>query len=143
LRTLFLAVVAALAAGCHGDRSTSPSTPAAAPSPSATTPAPAAPTPPPAPTQPVSLAVKLNPSPPDGAAPLTLHANMCGSRPSPPVDDYPLTFTFTYGDGARHVQTFCRDHHTYQDSGSFRASFCATDGVAGHESCASFKVRVD
>src|SRR5437899_13582 len=117
--------------GCHGGSSSAPSAPTAAPSAVPATPAPA-PTPP-APTQPVSLTVKLNPSPADGPAPLTLHVALCGSRPVPPVDDYPLTFTFTYGDGARHIQTFCRDHHTYQDSGSFRATFCATDGIPGHE----------
>ncbi|PYQ16572.1 MAG: hypothetical protein DMF80_04390 [Acidobacteria bacterium] len=141
-RLLLIPLVVLVADGCHGGGSPAPSAPSTVPS-AAATPAPAPPTPPPAPTQPVSLTVKLNPNPANGPAPLTLHVALCGSRPSPPVDDYPLTFTFTYGDGARHTQSFCRDHHTYPESGTFRATFCATDGIAGHESCGAVKVRVD
>jgi len=129
-----------LAAGCHHEDSTAPSSPLPTPS-AAPTPAPS-PTLPPAPTQPVSLDVKLNPNPPSGDAPLTLHVSLCGSRPTPPVDGYPLTFTLDWGEGRRHTRYFCRDEHTYDAAGIFRATFCATDGIDGHESCASFRVKV-
>ena len=98
---------------------------------------------PPAPTQPVSLSVKLNPNPPSGAAPFTLNVSLCGSRPVPPVDGYPLTFTLAWGDGRRHTRYFCRDDHTYDTPGVYQATFCATDGIDGHESCASFRVKVE
>jgi hypothetical protein len=87
--------------------------------------------------------VKLTPTPAEGEAPFTLDVNLCQSRPVPPVDDYPLTFTLTWGDGGRHVQAFCRDHHTYENPGAYRATFCATDGVAGHETCKGVNVTVD
>ena len=98
---------------------------------------------PPAPTAPVSLEVKLNPNPPVGPAPFDLHVSLCGSRPVPPVDGYPLTFTLDWGDGRRHTRYFCRDDHTYDTAAVYRATFCATDGIAGHESCASFRVKVE
>jgi hypothetical protein len=133
---------ACLAVACNDKESTAP----AAPAPVAST-APIV-TPPPgtlpsAPTQPVWLAVKLNPNPPSGAVPLDLHVSLCGSRPVPPVDDYPLAFTLDWGEGRVHTRYFCREQHTYETSGVYRATFCATDGIAGHESCASFRVRVN
>jgi len=93
--------------------------------------------------QPVSLSVKLNPNPPSGAAPFTLNVSLCGSRPVPPVDGYPLTFTLAWGDGRRHTRYFCREDHTYDTAGVYQATFCATDGIEGHESCASFRVKVE
>ncbi len=131
-----------LAAGCHS--STAPTaTPTPTPTPSAVpTPAPP-PTLLPAPTQPVSLSVKLNPNPPSGAAPFTLNVSLCGSRPVPPVDGYPLTFTLQWGDGRRHTRYFCREDHTYDTPGVYQATFCATDGIDGHDSCASFRVKVE
>jgi hypothetical protein len=87
--------------------------------------------------------VKLNPNPPSGAAPFTLNVSLCGSRPVPPVDGYPLTFTLAWGDGRRHTRSFCRDDHTYDTPGVYLATFCATDGIEGHESCASFRVKVE
>lgn len=137
-----LVAIACLAAGCNDEGSTAPSSPSPAPS-AVPTPVPLPPTLPPAPTQPVSLAVKLNPNPPSGAAPLDLHVSLCGSRPVPPVDDYPLTFTLDWGEGRRHTRSFCRDQHIYETPGVYRATFCASDGIAGHESCASFRVRVN
>jgi hypothetical protein len=131
-----------LVVGCNDKGSTAPSSPAASPS-AVSPPASLPPTLPPAPTQPVSLAVKLNPNPPSGDVPLDLHVSLCGSRPVPPVDDYPLTFTLDWGEGRRHTRSFCRDQHTYETAGLYRATFCATDGIAGHESCASFRVKVD
>ena len=129
-----------LAAGCH-----SSTAPTASPTPT-TTPSPA-PTPPstlpPAPTQPVSLSVKLNPNPPSGAAPFTLNVSLCGSRPVPPVDGYPLTFTLAWGDGRRHTRYFCRNDHTYETPGVYQATVCATDWIEGHESCAGFRVKVE
>lgn len=136
---VLLVAAACLAAGCNDKGSTAPSSPA--PAPSATTPAPVPPTLPPAPTQPVSLAVKLNPNPPSGTTPLDLHVSLCGSRPVPPVDGYPLTFTLDWGEGRVHTRSFCRNQHTYETAGEYRATFCASDGIAGHESCASFRVR--
>jgi hypothetical protein len=59
------------------------------------------------------------------------------------VDDYPLRFTLAWGDGRRHTRYFCRDQHTYNAAGVYLATFCATDGIAGHETCASVRVRVD
>lgn len=133
---------ACLAAACNDEGSTA----TAAPAPVASTVPMATPPPgplPSAPTQPVSLAVKLNPNPPSGAVPLDLHVSLCGSRPVPPVDDYPLTFTLDWGEGRAHTRYFCREQHTYETAGVYRATFCATDGIAGHESCASFRVKVD
>ena len=136
-------VAVCLAVGCHHEGSTAPTALTPSPTPPAA-PAPAPPpTLPPAPTQPVSLSVKLNPNPPSGAAPFTLNVSLCGSRPSPPVDGYPLTFTLAWGDGRLHTRYFCRDDHTYDTAGVYRATFCATDGIDGHESCASFRVKVD
>ena len=131
-----------LAAGCHS--STAPTaTPTPGPAPSAA-PTPAPPSPlPPAPTQPVSLSVKLNPNPPSGATPFTLNVSLCGSRPVPPVDGYPLTFTLAWGDGRRHTRYFCREDHTYDTPGVYEATFCATDGIEGHESCAGVRVKVE
>jgi hypothetical protein len=135
-------VCVCLTLGCQHESSTTPSAPTPVPSPSAaSTPSPS--TLPPAPTQPVSLAVKLNPNPPSGAAPFTLNVSLCGSRPVPPVDGYPLTFTLAWGDGRRHTRYFCRDDHTYDTPGVYQATFCAADGIDGHESCASFRVKVD
>src|SRR5207249_11810740 len=90
VRTILSWAAVWLVPGCdHGTTTT----PTASPTPTA----PAAPTPsptlPPAPTAPVSLDVKLNPNPASGPAPLDLHVSLCGSRPVPPVDGYPLTFT--------------------------------------------------
>jgi len=143
-RSLLLVPIAvSLLAACD-DKATTPTSPApAAPVAPAPTPVPP-PAPRPAPTQPVSLGVKLNPAPPRGDAPFTLHVSLCASRPVPPVDDYPLTFTLVWGDdGRRHTRYFCRDDHTYETPGIYQATFCAADGIAGHESCASFRVRVD
>jgi hypothetical protein len=141
--TLVVLVGVCLAAGCHHENPTAPSAITASPAPSAApTPAPP-PTLPPAPTQPVSLDVKLNPNPPAAAAPFNLHVSLCGSRPTPPVDGYPLTFTLAWGDGRRHTRYFCRDEHTYEAPGVYRATFCATDGIDGHETCAGFRVKVE
>jgi hypothetical protein len=132
----------ALAAGCHHETTTAPATPTPTPV-AAPTPAPS-PTLPPAPTAPVSLDVKLNPSPATGAAPLDLHVSLCGSRPVPPVDNYPLTFTLAWGDDHRvHIRYFCRDDHVYDTPGIYRATFCATDGIEGHETCATVRVKVE
>jgi hypothetical protein len=140
---LFLVLAVGLVAGCDDD-SGSPTAPGSAAPSVLPVPPPAPPTPPPGPppTAPVSLKVKITPNPPKGAPPLDVNANLCQSRPTPPVDDYPLTFTFDYGDGVLRVQTFCRNHHIYQAAGSFDARFCATDGIAGHESCKDFRVQV-
>jgi len=139
-----LAVAAAwLVPGCdHGTTTT----PTASPTPttSAAPAPPPSPTLPPAPTAPVSLDVKLNPSPATGAAPLDLHVSLCGSRPVPPVDNYPLTFTLAWGDDHRvHTRYFCRDDHVYDTPGIYRATFCATDGIEGHETCATVRVKVE
>jgi hypothetical protein len=139
----FLVAAAGLFAGCDDDNSgspTAPSTPAPSVTPAAPLPTPVAG---PAPNAPVALKVKLTPSPPTGPAPLNVNANLCQSRPQPPVDDYPLTFRFDYGDGVLRTLTFCRNNHTYRDPGTFHASFCATDGLAGHESCKDFRVQVE
>jgi len=130
-----------LAVGCHHESATTPSSPSPAPPTVTLAPAPA-PSLPPVPTQPVSLSVKLNPNPPSGIAPFSLGVSLCGSRPSPPVDDFPLTFTLDWGDGRRHTRYFCRDDHVYDTPGIFRATFCATDGIEGHETCASVRVKV-
>ena len=141
-RALLLAATC-LATGCDEDNTTAPVTPTPPPT-TAPAPAPVPPTLPPAPTQPVSLSVKLNPNPPSGAAPLDLHVSLCGSRPVPPVDDYPLTFTLDWGEGGRvHTRSFCREQHVYETPGTFRATFCASDGIAGHDSCASVRVKVN
>jgi len=131
-----------LAAGCHHETATAPSSSSTPPPTVTLAPAPS-PTLPPAPTQPVSLSVKLNPNPPSGVAPFDLHVSLCNSRPVPPVDDYPLTFTLDWGDGRRHTRYFCRDDHTYDTPGVFRATFCASDGIEGHETCASVRVKVN
>jgi len=140
----FLVLAVGLVAGCDDD-SGSPTAPSSAAPSVLPVPPPVQPTPPPGPppTAPVSLKVKITPNPPKGAARLDVNANLCQSRPTPPVDDYPLTFTFDYGDGVLRVQTFCRNHHIYQVAGSFDARFCATDGIAGHESCANVRVKVE
>jgi hypothetical protein len=131
-----------LGVACGEDQPAAPAAPA--PAPTATpAPAPSATPAPSAPTAPVSLSVKLNPNPPSGPAPLELHVSLCGSRPVPPVDDYPLTFTLDWGEGRRHTRYFCRDDHVYEVPGVYRATFCAADGIAGHESCASFRVKVE
>lgn len=142
---LFLVLAAGLVTACGDKESTGPTAPSSAAPSVLPVPPPAQPTPPPGPppTAPVSLKVKITPNPPKGRAPLDVNANLCQSRPTPPVDDYPLTFTFDYGDGVVRVQTFCRNHHIYQAAGSFDARFCATDGIAGHESCKDFRVQVE
>ena len=143
-RLLLVPIAVSLLAACDDDAPTTPTSPApTAPAAPAPTPVPA-PTTRPAPTQPVSLGVRLNPTPPSGTAPFTLHVSLCASRPVPPVDDYPLTFTLAWGDdNRRHTRTFCRDEHTYDTPGVYRATFCAADGIDGHESCATFRVKVD
>ena len=141
VRTILSWAAVWLVPGCdHGTTTT----PTASPTPTA----PAAPTPsptlPPAPTAPVSLDVKLNPNPASGPAPLDLHVSLCGSRPVPPVDGYPLTFTLAWGDDRRvHTRYFCRDDHVYDTPGIYRATFCATDCIEGHETCATVRVKVE
>jgi len=61
----------------------------------------------------------------------------------PAVDGYPLTFTLFWGEGRTHTRYFCRDQHVYEIPGVYHATFCATDGIAGHETCANVRVRVD
>jgi hypothetical protein len=145
-RLLLLSAVVALslASACDDDsNATTPTTPT--PAPPVTSPPAPVPTaaPKPVTTAPVLLVVKLTPTPAEGEAPFTLDVNLCQSRPQPPVDDFPLTFTANWGDGGRHVRTFCRDQHTYENAGTYRATFCASDGVEGHDSCKNVTVRVD
>jgi hypothetical protein len=69
-----------------------------------------------------------------------VNVNMCQTRDP---DGEPLTFQYKWGGTAhRKVTTSCREDHTYEAAGTFKALFCADDGH-DHPACAYQLIFVD
>ena len=132
-------VLALLLAGCNDEKES----PAAPSSPAAPAPPAVAPPPPPSlvpsSNQPPTLEITIRPDPPSGPAPREVNVNMCGSRDS---DGDRMIFEFKWGGtGGEHFSYLCRDSHTYERPGRYRAFFCANDDH-DHRACANVLVDI-
>lgn len=85
------------------------------------------------------LGMFVVPSPPAGAAPFDLLANMC--RCSDPDADH-LFFTLKWGDGTLNFRdSGCRFEHVYVAAGTYRAIFCVSDHI-NPDVCNDYLVKV-
>jgi hypothetical protein len=144
------AVIGVVAVGSGGSSPPASAPPPATPAPPAASPAPApAPSPSPLPSPspapgnaPPNAVFAVSPDPPSGASPTTVRFNSC--RSSDPDGD-PLAFRYDFGDGQR-SRGSCREEHAYLAPGPgesvYRAEACVGDGLAGHERCQAWLVRV-
>jgi hypothetical protein len=131
-------VLAFLLPACNDERATpaTPSTPVATPPGGA----PAPPVSVPSSNQPPTLEITIRPDPPGGPAPHDVNVNMCGSRDP---DGDRMIFEFKWGGtGGEHFSYLCRDSHTYERPGRYRAFFCANDDH-DHRVCANFLVDIE
>ncbi len=71
--------------------------------------------------------ITTNPSPPNGAAPLTLNFSGSGSTDQ---DNDPLSYEWRFGDGTA-VSTAAAPSHTYVNPGAYTATLTVRDGRGG------------
>jgi hypothetical protein len=137
-RAAFAIVLALVLPACNDE----PATPTAPSTLVATTlPAgpPAAPPTIPLSNQPPALEITVRPDQPSGPAPREVNVNMCGSRDP---DGDRMIFEFKWGGtGGEHFSYLCRDSHTYERPGRYRAFFCANDDH-DHRVCANVLVDI-
>lgn len=131
---------AVLAAACGAELPPAPAPEpmvAVSPTPMVTLP----PTPAPSPVDlPPELVVRLSPPRIEGATPLALDVDLCGSRDP---EGQGLTYAFEFQGEGKRLTGECRARHVYGHALQAQAWFCVTDGHLEHLVCRRFDVRVD
>ncbi len=100
------------------------------------------PAPTPTPNQPPNAAFNVGPT--SGDSTLRVTFNMCGSTDP---DGDTLQYSINFGDGQMSVGSACNVSHNYtapeETTRFYSAVVCVTDGIAGHDVCQTFVIRVE